>query len=164
MAPNAGPFQVTASQIEVAAPELVQYALAQGFRVGGRSVHLSQGEQDVGGACRDGCRCGNDGAGAVRPVQEALASAALAALGAVFAIHLHHVEGVVDHGRVGDGPANAVGVADRVQVEDVVYVDAARGEDLHVPEAVAVELPADLAHQVQEVAAPVARGVHADGV
>ena len=61
-------------------------------------------------------------------------------------------------------PPDPVGVADGVEVENVVDVDAARGEDLDVPEAVAVELPADFAHQVPEVAAAVARRVHPDRV
>jgi hypothetical protein len=49
-------------------------------------------------------------------------------------------------------------------VQDVLDVYAAGGEDLDVPETVAVELPADLAHQVTEVAAAVARRVEPDGV
>src|ERR687894_1787200 len=93
-----------------------------------------------------------------------LPAAALAALGAVFAVYLDDVQGVVDHGGVRDRAADAVSVADGVEVEDVVNVDAARGEDPDMREPVAVELPAHLAHEIPEVPAAVARRVHPDGV
>src|ERR687894_1861144 len=93
-----------------------------------------------------------------------LPAAALAALGAVLAVYLDDVQRVVDHGGVRDRAADAVSVADGVEVEDVVHVDAARGEDPDVREPVAVELPAHLAHKVPEVPAAVARRVHPYGV
>src|SRR5918998_5232611 len=93
-----------------------------------------------------------------------LPAAALAAFGAVLAVYLDDVQGVVDHGGVRDRATDAVSVADGVEVEDVVHVDAARGEDPDVREPVAVELPAHLAHEIPEVPAAVARRVHPDGV
>src|SRR3712207_8421660 len=45
---------------------------------------------------------------------------------------------------------------------DLVY--AAGGKDLDVLEPVAIQLPANLPHQVPKVAAAVARGVEPDGV
>src|SRR5215216_1232685 len=91
------------------------------------------------------------------------AAAALAALRAVLTRDFDDVEGVVDHGGVRYGAAHAVSVADGVEVEYVLDVYAAGGEDLHVLESVAVELPAHLLHQVPKVAAAVTGGIEPDG-
>src|SRR4051794_19461593 len=110
--------------------ELLQDAFAQGGHVRRGREDLLYGTQQVAGAFGGGYPRGDDLAGAVFQLQEALATATLAALRAIFSGDLDDVEGVVDHRRVGDGAADAVGVTDGVQVQDVLDVYAARGEDL----------------------------------
>src|SRR5215210_8019468 len=148
----------------VAGSELRQDPIAQGRDVRRGGVELVEGLQQVVCARGDLEVGGQDLAGAVLEDEEAFLSTALAAFGAVFAVHLDDVQRVVDHGCGGDFAAHPVGVADRVEVQDVLDVYAAGGEDLYVPEAVAVEFPFGLLYEISKVAAAVARGVEADGV
>src|SRR5688500_18420982 len=75
---------------------------------------LRDGEQDVPRAGRPGGVRGQDEPRAVLQLEQVLAAPALAALGAVLAVHLDDVQGVVDHGRVRYGASDAVCVADGV--------------------------------------------------
>src|SRR5215211_2800378 len=143
--------------------ELVQDVIAQYACVRRGGAGLLEGQEEVAGTLRNGCSGGDDPVGAVLQLQKTFAAAALAALRAILARDLDDVEGVVDHGRVGDGASHPIGVADRVEVEYVLDVYAAGGEDLDVLETVAVELPSHLLHQVPEVAAAVAGGIEPDG-
>src|SRR5215212_9329282 len=151
-------------QGEVPRLELGQDPFAQCRYVGRGGVQFFEGLQQVLRSWGDLGVGGHDFAAAVLEHEEAFLAAALAAFRAVLAVHLDDVQGVVDHGGVGDGAADAVGVADRVEVEDALDVYAAGGEDLDVLEAVAVELPAGLQDEVPEVAAAVTGGIEPDSV
>src|SRR3989475_7055445 len=77
----------------------------------------------------------------------------LAPLSRGLPLDLHDVEGEVEHRRVGDRGADAVAVGDRIQGEDLVLVDPAGGEELHVTEPAQLELPPDFFEDAIEVAA-----------
>src|SRR5689334_16562248 len=66
---------------------------------------------------------------------------------------LHDVERKAHDRRIRDRRADAVRIDDGIEMEDLVLVDPARGDDLHVIEPAQVELPAHLLHDAIEVAA-----------
>src|SRR4030095_582462 len=129
--------------------ELVEDEVADG--AGRRQIadDAAAGDQGLeqripGTASGRGRSGGNDGGfqGAATP-QDVLGPRPLATLGHRLALDLHDVQREVEDGRVGDRRADAVRIHHGVEVQDLVLVDAAGGDDLDVVEPPEIQLPAD---------------------
>ena len=75
----------------LAGGELAEHAVADSVCVRRGRVEVPEGLEYLAGVLRDGRGRGKDLAGAILQLQKALAAAALAAFGAVFAVHFHDV-------------------------------------------------------------------------
>src|ERR671910_1035634 len=86
-----GRARVDILECVLAGGELAEHTVADGVCVRRGRVEVPEGLEYLAGVLRDGRGRGKDLAGAVLHLQKALATAALAALGAVFTVHLHDV-------------------------------------------------------------------------